>query len=65
MKNIFVDANVLIAVCNREYPQAIYASMLLSLKGQAIGYLLLLFVWLSFFIMPKRNPALKKQNKKC
>lgn len=31
MKNIFVDANVLIAVCNREYPNAIYASMLLSL----------------------------------
>ena len=31
VKNIFVDANVLIAVCNREYPNAIYASMLLSL----------------------------------
>lgn len=65
MKNIFTDVNVLITVCNKEYPHFFFASMLVSLAKRP-GFCLYtspLFMAILFYYAEKKAGYEKAKQK--
>ena len=62
---IFLDANVLIAVLNKEYPVFTYASRILSLAGRKNVELFTspIFLAIAFYFAEKKSGAIKAKEK--